>query len=674
LSAIAVIVPLVALAMGLGALAMVRLASGNWTRLEVALHSLGLGLGIIAYTVLALGLTGHLHARGALALALALAVPSAIGWSVFLRFRASPSGSATADNAPRWVVASALLIVGVSLISAFIDCFVPPAAHEWDSLSYHLAAPKAFIMAGRMIELPTDHHSYFPFLTQMLFTVGLLFDGFAAAKLIHLTFAVMAGCATYALARRLTSATGAWLAVLAFATAPMVVWEAGIAYIELAQTFYVILGLHGMALLLQSRRPADGAASGLAFGLALAVKTLSLIPFAASAIVALHRVRSPRLWSPLLAGAVLLGCPFYIRTWALTGNPVYPFAYSVFGGKNWDAERARLYSGEQIGFGLNASLPSLSDDLGPSRPRYRTPSPADRLRNLALAPFALIASPRIFHNYNDPGWHVSLGFLWLALLPTVLLCPSHRPAWVAPIAGVLGMWYVVWSVSMQYARYLIPALPLALVVGASGAICIARVSRLVRIALVLTVMIQALTLWAHLIPRALDQAPRVVSPSAAEDFVTRQVNVYSAQQWLNRNSGPADGVVLFEETRGYYLDRPVLWGNSPHSAYVPYRSFRGSREMAAWFLRHGVRYALINLQFAPQAATEIGAHELRNAVRDSSEAALLLRWYGLQSPSQEPWRPMIAQALTHGDAVFVPEASANGAVVLRFMDRGGPSR
>ena len=35
------------------------------------------------------------------------------------------------------------------------------------------------------------------------------------------------------------------------------------------------------------------------------------------------------------AVAALIGSPWYIRNWILAGNPVYPFYYSTFGGKNW---------------------------------------------------------------------------------------------------------------------------------------------------------------------------------------------------------------------------------------------------------------------------------------------------------------------------------------------------
>ncbi|MBM3494162.1 MAG: phospholipid carrier-dependent glycosyltransferase, partial [Armatimonadetes bacterium] len=520
-----------ALGTGLGALVAAPMGRGRWTRTETTLFSAAIGLGGIAYAVFAIGLVGSLNRTALAVLGAAAAVPACVGLLSLLRYRHETQPAERSTRGGAWFAASAAVILAVTACAALLDCFVPPGAHEWDSLSYHLATPQAYLRAGRIVELPTDHHSYFPFLTQMLFTVGLMFDGFATAKLIHFMFGAMACMAAYAMARRLTSATGAWLAALVFGLAPMVVWEAGIAYIELAQTFFVTLALHALLIWARSRDQRDLAACGACCGLALAVKTLSLLPVVGVVVAAL--VTEPRAHRALaLVGVTaLVGSPFYIRTWLLTGNPVYPFAYGVFGGRNWDAERARAYASEHTSFGLNAALPALSDDLRPTRAAYARPSMSDRLRNLALAPFALVASPRIFHNYNDPTPYASLGFLWLALLPLAVLGGARDPA-ALMLAGILAVWYLAWSGSMQYMRYLIPALPALAAVGASGAIRLGRRSGPVRWAVIAAVAVQVIVLWGHAIPRAAAQAPLAWSPDLAETFLSRRMNVYESQRRL----------------------------------------------------------------------------------------------------------------------------------------------
>ncbi len=669
MSAPIVVVCLWLLATGTGSIVALPRARIGLTRLEVMLYSSAIGLGIVAYALFILGAVGGFSARWMLTLGTVLLPPAAVGWFRLSRFRPPGVQAPDANAGPAWVPAAAGFVLAITLGAALVQCFMPPGAHEWDSLSYHLAAPKAFLRAGRLIELPTDHHSYFPFLAQMLFAVGLAFDGYSAAKLVHFMFGLLSVGATLALASRHLPTWAAWLATLIVGLAPMAVWESGIAYIELAQTFYVTLALHGLLRLMETRDRREAAASGTMCGLALAVKTLSLIPVVGLVCLAALKTRA-RCALLVALPALIVGSPFYIRTWALTGNPVYPFAFSVFGGKNWDAERARLYASEHTGFGLNAALPSLADDLKPARSPYVAPSVTDRLRNLALAPFMLVAAPRIFHNYNDPSPHNTLGFLWLALLPLALL-PRTRGVNLAVPAMLLAFWYVTWSASMQYMRYLIPALPIAALMGAAGAYRLAASGTVPRAAFAVLVAVQAGMLWAHTLPQAFADLQTLRSPEGIERAVARGVNVYAAQTVLNASLSESQGVVLFEETRGFYLDRPVMWGNSPHSAYIPYDRFRDAEDMAKWFVARGYPYALINLQFAPQASTEDGASQLREAVRANREPELMLRWYGDAASGTEAWRRLIGNAVREGHASFVREACMNGAVVIRFVTEGG---
>jgi hypothetical protein len=81
------------------------------------------------------------------------------------------------------------LILFLYLLFTFLLTFLltlaPPNANDYDSLVYHLAAPQRYLDIGRIVELPYDHHSYFPFLTEMLFALGLQWKGPVLAKLFH---------------------------------------------------------------------------------------------------------------------------------------------------------------------------------------------------------------------------------------------------------------------------------------------------------------------------------------------------------------------------------------------------------------------------------------------------------------------------------------------------------
>ena len=60
-------------------------------------------------------------------------------------------------------------------------CALPPDGNEWDALAYHLAFPKLYLQAGRMVEIPFMHQSYFPPLQDMLYLWGLSVGGESTA-------------------------------------------------------------------------------------------------------------------------------------------------------------------------------------------------------------------------------------------------------------------------------------------------------------------------------------------------------------------------------------------------------------------------------------------------------------------------------------------------------------
>jgi hypothetical protein len=153
----------------------------------------------------------------------------------------------------------------------------------------------------------------------------------------------------------------------------------------------------------------------------------------------------------------------------------------------------------------------------------------------------------------------------------------------------------------------------------------------------------------------------ITQPGAAEESLRRRLDNYAAMDWINQNTAKEAGVIFFEETRGFYLDRNYLWGNAEHSSYIPYESFRDSAEMSAWLRGKGIRYALINLNWSPQRAadTEMGAGPAGN------EENALRRWY-VEAEQTQPYRKLIQEALRTGR--WRPVFARNGIVVLEIEE------
>ncbi|GBC92212.1 hypothetical protein HRbin15_00677 [bacterium HR15] len=536
-----------------------------------------LGLGLLAYGV---SLFAALHWLMGLWLLLGLTMVAGLwGWVWELRrTRWTLQTSWAGLSWLAWGLVSMLFLLGLVL------CLLPPDGNEWDALAYHLAFPKLYLQAGGMIEIPFMHQSYFPPLVDMLYLLGLWLDGESCAKVFHWLMAMLMVVGTAAFVGRL-GGQGVWSALLLMGT-PVVMWQSFSAYIDLSTALYVALGTFALAWAIKERAPNWLWLAGVMMGFALTTKYTALLSWGLWWLMGLawcgrerwgHGARLVALMGLL---ALAISSPFYLRNWFWTGNPVYPFAYEIFGGKNWSREQALAYRGDQLKFGMG-----------------RDPA------QLLLLPWNLTAHPL---HFTDPigvtvGEQVyllpSAGMGYLATLGLMAGTGLATGAgWLLALAGLntLGWFYL-----MQQVRYLIVVFPLFAVSGTAQA---HLASRWLQGAYGALLGVQALfTLW--LFGNAyLPSLPLVLRDREA--YLERRLQIYPATRFLNAHTHPDKGVILLDETRGYYLDRPYLWGNAGHHRLIPYGRFRSGRELMAWLHRQGYGYVLINRRFTPQGEPE----------------------------------------------------------------------
>jgi hypothetical protein len=265
-----------------------------------------------------------------------------------------------------------LLVVYLSVVFlvTFALTLAPPNGADYDSLTYHLAAPAQYLRAGGIVELPYDHHTYFPFTMEMLFLLGLALQGPVLAKLFHWLMLPLCCFALIALGRRhLTTRAGLFGAAL-FASIPLVQSEATTAYVDLGFTAFVLLAFLCFANWLSSHESEESSSvtnggwwlawSGVFCGFAIGTKYLGFLTFGWLGLWALGTMLRRRnfQFKPLLLFAVyaiVLGGGWYVRNWLWTGNPVYPFAYEIFGGRGWTAQMAADYTRDQAAYGFGRS-------------------------------------------------------------------------------------------------------------------------------------------------------------------------------------------------------------------------------------------------------------------------------------------------------------------------------
>ena len=316
-----------------------------------------------------LGLVGGYHGWIAL-------VTSAVGLILFFAFKGWRTHKSEArDN----LSVTLLLMVAIVLLLAAFAAIAPPIAK--DTLLYHFSVPKGFIAQhsnafidgniASYLALGTEMHSVWAMLLGELVSAR---SGEVAAGMVgFFFFAVLLTTISHWGAELNLSRSWALTAMAMVATVPTAYHVASSGYIDLSLALYVTLATYALTRWWKEQTWGWVILIGIFLGAALSIKLTTVFVIAAFALVVLFRARKNPVaiapgsdtlfWSSsgrifvtgiaalLLAGAI--ASPWYIRTWAATGSPVFPFYMSIWPGKanGWDVERSNLFQAMNSQYG-----------------------------------------------------------------------------------------------------------------------------------------------------------------------------------------------------------------------------------------------------------------------------------------------------------------------------------
>ncbi|HEX8552553.1 MAG TPA: glycosyltransferase family 39 protein [Abditibacteriaceae bacterium] len=514
-------------------------------------------------------------------------------------------------------------VAGICALT-FVLTLVPPTASDYDSLVYHLSTPAQWLRAGRVVELPYDHHSYFPLTTESLFAAALswrgLDNGAVFAKLFHWLMLPL-GCATLlAIGRRFVSTRAGVFAAALWASLPVVQSEASTAYIDLALVAFALLAV---LCFLEWRETAGVRwlfACGAFCGFCLGTKYLGALIFGWLGLWILFvSLKEKRPLAHVGAGALvalILGGGWYARNWLLTGNPVFPFAYEIFGGRGWTQEMATAYANDQKGFGWGRS-------------------PLD----LLLLPFRLVFTPLNVQNvggkfvglFETPGMLVYsvIGPALLAFgAPSVLL--KNKPFVVKFCLATFAFLFVFWAATGQYLRYLLPAYALLCVACGWGIENFLRRSTLLKSAVGLCLILALAFAPVLTISHARGNFAVLSGGQTPDEYLRRTFGGYQAMNWAATNAPANARFAVWGEPRCYYLQRDYFLADDAHNNLIDYK-----QPLFSQLKKLGATHVLVNTQ----------------AERNGGFGAVPDQWN---------------EIVTRGQATELSSASANGYVVYQL--------
>ena len=529
----------VALGTGIG---LTLLSKAQLSAAERPVWAASLGLGVVSLTTLALGSAGLLHPWLLWALTLiGVATTAQTVWSALQEARLDrtwrPDGRFESFLA---VYCCAALLIGL------IWALTPPTA--WDGLVYHLAGPKLYLAASRVIHPIDLPYLGFPQSIEMLFTWTMGLGGETGPASVHWFYGLLSVLVLVIAGRHWSHGSG-WLAAAVLLSARTIVLLLGWPYVDLALLVHATLAFLALDRWAGQNGRTWLALSGVMAGLALSTKytALALLPALGLALFAFRVTRGQPVGAGLRSAtrdslalstvALLVWSPWLAKNLALTGNPTYPF---FFDGIHWDRWRAWWY--DRPGTGLAYTKP---------------------LRLLS-APW----DATVWGVEGGLGYAATVGPLLLALLPLLLvvwrrLSPVTRRT-LRAAAVFCGAIYAFWLVGvartalLRQTRLLLPAFGiLALMVGTAVDGLRDRdrqpvdLGWIIRASVALVLM---LTLTRTLLFTLREQPLRVLLGfESREDFLGRRLGwYYPAIEYVNGEL-PQDSTILFLwEPRSYH--------------------------------------------------------------------------------------------------------------------------
>lgn len=522
-----------------------------------------------------------------------------------------------------------LLGIFVLLIFPLFGVLAPSTAIDWDSLAYHLAVPK-ILLTDPSPYVRGIHHSNFPFTADNLYIYGLLWGGQSGAKAFSMAFLILGCIWIFGLVRRWGGGTRSYWAPLALAASPVILWEAGTAYIDhIHALFAAIAVLFSWELLDRIGKGQStldtSLIAGLGLGFCIGTKYTGLQVAICLLLVILIAGRGlvTKLWKPVVIAGVLtlvVGGPWYIKNIVTVGNPVYPFFYSVFGGDDWDDWRAQTYSNEQKSFGVGSDLSKIGHAV----------------LGLAYQPGRYV-NPAQQSGGGFPTGAVGLATIAVAFGIAISGGLRSRDKFVL---GWMGLILVLWFLLSQQSRYLaILVVPIAAIFP----LCMDRL--VLGRALAGTIAVQAiLTIWMLSKFQLPGQKDVVLGVISTEDYQTEVVPFYAAAQDINLRDD-VKKIALYDMVFGYFLDKPYFWANPGHSKILLYQEMASGDDLANQLIKTGTSHVFLYTGLTPPAERDkfLGTAGLLDVPGYSAEEQTAMK-----ENLDLKWRLLLAEAISAG--------------------------
>lgn len=473
--------------------------------LENSITAFGITLGACSYIIYAGGLLRFLRQSAVISgLLLGLGIAYAIYLACAFFIEAKPL------NKPAVIAIAALASV------YFLAIFSPII--EIDSLAYHLYLPKIFLKHNLIYFDNYNGNTLFPLLLENLFCVGL------NAGSVTLCNAIV-----YAVGAFLILTVIAFLyylfddkkyilpGVFIMLSMPGIITNSVISYNDTTMSLFIILSLYFFIRWKKTAKNSHFYLMGIFSGLSISTKHLGLfVVLILSALMVYAPLRKKCLY---LLTVFLTGGWWYLRAYALTGNPFYPYLYKIFGPKAW---QSNVSSSVGMGKGLWQYL---------------------------IGFWNLIAHPGKFG-----GGANQIGVIFLLLIPILIFAwkkfSKDEKSALGRFLGFSFLYYTMWFFTAQNLRFFYPIVVILCVILA---VAVIKVQSKIITALFTALLVLNFTLTFYYQGKKIKAA--LFTDKQA--LLSNADRTYDIAQWVNSHIPQKEKILICDEP-GIYRFNPSV--------------------------------------------------------------------------------------------------------------------
>jgi hypothetical protein len=488
---------------------------------------------------------------------------------------------------PRGILASiAFMFVIISAAYGFITSVSPPAS--WDALSYHLSVPKLYALHHGIYLIPSMIQHQSASGMEMLSSAGILLNNNVLPQLFSLLSWFLLLLLIFKLSKLYFSARTAWVSVFLFSVCPLSLYLAGIANNDMAAALLSTAAIYFLWNYLGTKKTYVLNLSAIFFGLSITAKMTGFInAILALALLSVFLIKKQMKFREALVFVLITGLfssPLFIRNWYLTKNPVFPFLYGLLGGQGVSPDViARIKINDEATIGV-----------------------ARTFINLVKLPYYMITSQERFQ--NQPAYFVILVFV------SVLFRSSLGKALSSVEKYLLSfiMFYLfVWFINgRQLWRFLLPVLPISIaLISYWFAEALPKIPRIIVGTLIVLNVIPFLGWSVNNELFAVFALGSVEKPamSPRERYLDKALDNYEVYGYVNSSPEPMK-LLLFREMRGFYLEKPYIFGDPINQSLISYNNIQTPEELKERFSQLGLTHIIINTNIYPPSPFYYDGH------------------------------------------------------------------